>query len=116
MDITDHRACAPEHASNLCPQIGLIPDDVSRDTISLGDLPNIRQRLACAAIAAYARLSEEALLGSANRRIAIVVKDKKLDRQLHSRNGLEFLDVELEAAVSVNAYNGSRSASQASPY
>ena len=92
-----------EHSSRSRRPDSTGRDDVGRQAIGLRHAADIRQRLAGAAIAADARLAEEGGLRRANRGVAVVVQHEERDRELQACDGFEFLDVELEPAVAVDA-------------
>ena len=103
MNVTYQRAGPVQYPSHLGTQIGLIGDAVGGETIGLRDFTNVGKGLAGSTITANSRFTEEIGLRCADRRIALVIQHEEFDGQVQARDGLQFLNIELESAVAVHA-------------
>jgi len=82
VDVAKHRSTAAENSTNGGAQVRLIFDDRCLQPIGTSDLTIIGDRHPSFRTASYVRPAKVVGLTGPNRRVSLVVENKKLDRQL----------------------------------
>jgi len=115
--VANHRPAAAQNFADGGAQIrltfSLTFDHRGLQAVGASDLAIIGNRHASFGTASDVGGAEVIRLTGANRSVSLVIKDEKLDRQLQVRDSGQFLDIELKAAVAVDADRFLAAAAQA---